>query len=285
MLCLPRGFPGSAAACCGVAGARGYTPAPPGPPPKHPHPTPYPCRRAVAVDPTDVLSHAGLGRALSESLDHAAACDAYRAALALTPQNPELWLALGLALAPIDGRHGEVVEALQLAVSYGESNLKARLTLGRYYMQLARPAEAIEQFYAAAAIDVDCFEEVVLGVGTARGQQGRLRGALSAFEAASRLNPSNARLREALVAMADNAETVEAAMAGAANAVPDVCGTACQDVVDGAGLRICAISWADGCGDAEPPAGFTVQSTVAELCRWSCAVHVWEAEHKQKSMF
>lgn len=115
---------------------------------------------------------------------------------------------------------------------------------------------------------------MALGVGTARAQQGRLREAIARFEAASRLEPSNERLRDSLGPMATKADAVEAATAGDANAVGDVCGTPCQDVVDASGYAACAVTWAAGCGEVSPPPGFTPESTVAELCRRSCAVYV-----------
>jgi hypothetical protein len=115
---------------------------------------------------------------------------------------------------------------------------------------------------------------VALAVGTARAQQGRLREAITSFEAASRLAPDNERLRDAIGPMTAKAEAVEKATAGDVNAAGDVCGTPCQDVVDASGTAACAVTWATGCGEAPPPPGFTGESTVAELCRRSCAVYV-----------
>jgi len=65
------------------------------------------------------------------------------------------------------------------------------------------------------------------------------------------------------------------ALGGAEDAVADLCGTPCQNVIDGAGYTVCAITWADGCGELPPPQGFTAQSTVAELCRKACAFYAW----------
>ena len=138
------------------------------------------------------------------------------------------------------------------------------------------------QLYAAAGIDAEYYGEVTLGVGTARAQQGRLREAVARFEAASRIDPSNAKLRGSLQPMAAQAAAVEALVAGDANAVADVCGTPCQDVVDASGYGVCAITWGQGCGDVPPPAGFGPENTVAELCRLSCAVYVFQQQQQQQ---
>ena len=130
------------------------------------------------------------------------------------------------------------------------------------------------QLYEASGIDAEYYGEVALAVGTARAQQGRLREAIASFEAASRLAPDNERLRDAIAPMEAKAEAVERATAGDVNAVADVCGTPCQDVVDASGTAACAVTWATGCGETPPPPGFTGESTVAELCRRSCAVYV-----------
>ena len=75
--------------------------------------------------------------------------------------------------------------------------------------------------------------------------------------------------------MEANAAKVEAATAGATDAAADVCGTPCQDVVDGSGYQVCAVTWRDGCGDLPPPPGFTADSTVASLCAKACAFYTW----------
>ena len=134
------------------------------------------------------------------------------------------------------------------------------------------------QLYAAAGIDAEYYGEVTLGVGTARAQQGRLLEAVARFEAASRIDPSNAKLRGSLQPMAAQVAAVEALVAGDANAVADVCGTPCQDVVDGAGTQACALTWAEGCGDAPPPDGRTADATVAELCAESCTFFAVQGE-------
>ena len=107
--------------------------------------------------------------------------------------------------------------------------------------------------------------------------QGRLREAIADFEAASAIDPADARLAASLGPMRARADAIEAAVEGAEDGAgaDGVCGTSCRDVIDASGVAVCAVTWAQGCGeDAPPPAGFTAESTVAELCRRTCAVFV-----------
>ena len=117
--------------------------------------------------------------------------------------------------------------------------------------------------------------QVKLGVGTARAQQGRLGEATTNFESASRMAPKNEKLKASLEEMRTRAAALEAAAASTSNAVSELCGTKCQDVVDTSGFNVCGITWADGCGDAPPPDGFSVESRVADLCGHACAFYVF----------
>ena len=65
-----------------------------------------------------------------------------------------------------DARQAEA--AFRQAVQVAPNDARPPLNLGRYLAKLSRPAEAIEQFYEAAVIDAEYFDEVKLGVGTAR---------------------------------------------------------------------------------------------------------------------
>ena len=70
-------------------------------------------------------------------------------------------------------------------------------------------------------------------------------------------------------------QAIERLTAGVRNAVTDVCGTPCQDIIDGSGIGACAVTWGMGCGEDTPaPLGFGAQSIVAELCAAACAAYV-----------
>jgi len=244
---------------------------------------------AVAITPTDFESHLGLASTLGAMEEFQLEVASYRNALELRPSDAMTWINLGIGLSFYEADEAEAAfrRAVELAPTDTRTVGLAPLNLGRYLAKLSRPAEAIGAFYQAAAADAEYFEEMKLGVGTARAQQGRLREALEHFQSASRMKPSNAALRESLVEMESKAALVEALAAAHPNAVAELCGTPCQDVVDAAGVTVCGITWADGCGEGvAPPEGFNAASTVVELCSSACAFHTLqlrEAEEQRKA--
>lgn len=232
-------------------------------------------KAALRLSPSDAESYVGLANALGELGEEAAKVDALRASLRLRPGDGLVWSKLGVSLSALDGHEDEAEAAFRESASLAPDDARSPLNLGRYLAKLSKPAEAIAQFYAAAGIDAEYFEEAKLGVGTARAQQGRLREAISNFEAAVRINPTNNKVRESIGPMTANAQAVETALGGTSDAVADLCGTPCQDVVDGSGYTVCGITWEDGCGELPPPPGFTAQSTVAQLCARACGFYSW----------
>lgn len=183
------------------------------------------------------------------------------------------WINLGVALSAGEDTEAETEAAFRSGVEVGSNDARAPLNLGRYLAKLSRPAEAIHYFDAAASMDAEYAAEAKLGVGTARAQQGRLREATAHFMSASAMRPADAKLQEAIGEMEQKAEQIERNRA-AEDAVAEVCGTPCQDIIDSVGTAICASSWTEGCGDAEPPSGFHGGSTVAELCPRACAYYL-----------
>uniref|UniRef100_A0A7S0JIS4 Fe2OG dioxygenase domain-containing protein n=1 Tax=Calcidiscus leptoporus TaxID=127549 RepID=A0A7S0JIS4_9EUKA len=261
-------------------------------------------RRHLALLPKDSDGHYSLGLALRSQEREAEAVQAYRTALELEPND----FACTLSLAGAHGALGEYEEErrhylravalkpdsvkalLNLGIShssFGESesaeaafrnamaadpsDARPPLNLARYLVKLARPAEAITNFYVAAAANAEYFGEVKLGVGTAQAQQGRLAEAVQSFESAHRLDQKNEKLSASLASMRTGAEKLDALQSALTNGVADVCGTPCQQVVDAGSVAMCALTWADGCGDVTPPQGFSHVSTVAQLCAHACA--------------
>ena len=268
-------------------------------------------RRQLQLLPHDADAYFGLGVALRAQERNGEAIGAYRSALSITENDPDTWSNLASALAKEErrseeqaayrealGRRPDDVKAwLNLAISYtgtdqmeesegafrsaaeaAPSDARPPLNLGRLLTKLSRPAEAIDAFYTAAVTNSEYFEEVKLGIGTARAQQGRLAEATTNFESAARMNPKNEKLAASIALMSAQAVKLEAAAAARTNALGDVCGTSCQDVVDGAGTQACALTWAEGCGDAPPPDGRTADATVAELCAESCTFFAVQGE-------
>ena len=244
----------------------------------------------MALTPSDHESHLGLAASLGSLGRATEQAAAYRTALGLRPNDVASWINLGVALSagPDTPETEAATEAafrsgVEAAARAGAPDARAPLNLGRYLAKLSRPAEALRHFRAAsAAADAEHAAEATLGAGTSLAQQGRLREAVAAFRAASAERPRDAALSASIGQMEAQAAEVEAARA-AADAVPDLCGSPCQEVVDGAGITVCEITWATGCGDgAPPPAGFGAASTVAELCPRACAFYLHQRRQRQR---
>jgi tetratricopeptide (TPR) repeat protein/SAM-dependent methyltransferase len=139
-------------------------------------------RRAISVSPQVPQFHCHLGNALQTGGDFAAAATAYRNALAMQPQSPEAHTGLGFALSQL-GRASEAVEHLNEALRADPEHFVAlnnlgdvlgeqgdldgaqdayrraialepgvaelRTKLGAVLRALGRPAEAVEQLWAA----------------------------------------------------------------------------------------------------------------------------------------
>ena len=108
-----------------------------------------------------------------------------------------------------------------------------------------------------------------------------MQQAVEDFGAASRMKPKDAKLAASLAGMQQQAEALLAFSEGRVNQVDLVegklCGTSCQDLVDGSGTAVCASTWREGCGEeAPPPAGFGADASVAELCSLSCAWYTFQ---------
>ena len=97
--------------------------------------------------------------------------------------------------------------------------------------------------------------------------------------------PNNCAIALALLLIAtgmqQQAEALLAFSEGRVNQVDllegKLCGTSCQDLVDGSGTAVCASTWREGCGEeAPPPAGFGADASVAELCSLSCAWYTFQ---------
>jgi tetratricopeptide (TPR) repeat protein len=225
---------------------------------------------AVRITPTDHESHLGLASTLGSLGRTSEQVVAYRKALQVRPTDVATWINLGVALSAGEHTEAETEAAFRSGVDAGANDARAPLNLGRYLTKLSRPAEAIHYFDRAASVDAEYLADVELSIATARAQQGRLREAIDHFMRASTMRPTDTKLQEAIVEMQLNADQVERQRA-TADAVAEVCGTPCQDIIDGAGTAVCASSWFEGCGDAEPPSGFHGDSTVAEMCPRACA--------------
>lgn len=225
---------------------------------------------ALAIEPKNFLCHSFLAGSMGALGRYADEKHHYLEAIRLRPSDVKTYLNLGISHSSLDEAE-EAEAAFRRASVVGPTDANPPLNLARFLAKMYRPAEAIHGFYRAAALNSEVFDEVKAGVGTARAQQGRLGEAVTNFESAARMSPSNKKLQDSLAAMAVNAERLAQSQARLANAVDDICGTPCQDVVDQGSISMCDLTWQDGCGDVPPPEGFAASATVAQLCAHTCA--------------
>ena len=233
----------------------------------------------LTIQPNDPEGWLALAAARGAMGEYAAEGAAYEKALKLRPDDLKAWLNLGMTRFSLEDSDG-ARDAFETAHNLSPKDARPTLSLARMLAKQSRPAEAIEAFYTAAVLDAEYFDEVKLGVGTARAQQGRLAEATESFESASRMDPKNEKLATSLTQMSERAEELSSYAHGLTDQVGELCGTPCQDVVDTSGYTVCAITWSDGCGDAPPPEGFEASSTVAQMCAKSCAFYSFATKGK-----
>ena len=101
---------------------------------------------------------------------------AYQKAVEIRPDDVKAWLNLGISRTSA-GEHAEAEAAFASASAADPQDPRPPMNLGRLLASLSRPAEAVAAFYAASALNSEYFDEVKLGVGTARAMQGRLQQA------------------------------------------------------------------------------------------------------------
>jgi len=155
---------------------------------------------ALRISPTDFESWANLAAALGSLGQYDDETAAYRRAVVLRPSDLKAWINLGISRTSA-GRPDEAEDPFRQAAAASPSDPRPPMYLGRLLSTLSRPAEAISSFYEVAALNAEYFDEVKLGVGTARAMQGHLADATDNFASASRMDPKNARLAASLEGM------------------------------------------------------------------------------------
>lgn len=148
-------------------------------------------------------------------LDEAEA--AYRALLALTPDDPDALHFVGL-IAHQKGRHGDAAALVTRAVALAPDRPTFHFNLGTVLMALRRTADAAAAFTEAARLAPDG-AETWISLGTASGRLGRYGEAASAFTRAAALAPEAARAWSGLAAARRGERKPEEALAAAEQAV------------------------------------------------------------------
>ena len=131
---------------------------------------------ALEVTPLDFDTWANMAAALGSLGEYTRETAAYQKAVEIRPDDVKAWLNLGISRTSA-GEHAEAEAAFASASAADPQDPRPPMNLGRLLASLSRPAEAVASFYAASALNSEYFDEVKLGVGTARAMQGRLQQA------------------------------------------------------------------------------------------------------------
>lgn len=107
-------------------------------------------QQAAEIQPANVRARFFLATALEQAGDEATALAEYRTLLRAAPDSAEGNLGIGALLIKIEGeKNVEGLTALQKAVTLNGSLYEARVVLGKTFIRLNRPAEAVEHLRKA----------------------------------------------------------------------------------------------------------------------------------------
>jgi serine/threonine protein kinase/Flp pilus assembly protein TadD len=121
--------------------------------------------KAVAVlaaaqqrTPNDLWLNVALGHYLTYSIEPKRPAEGvgyWRAALALRPKSPALWVALGDALAKLPGQTDHYLAAYQRAIELGPNHPRGYGALGGHYLRMGNFGKAIQLFQKSLQLDPD----------------------------------------------------------------------------------------------------------------------------------
>lgn len=124
-------------------------------------------QRAIASDPTDMLSQYRLARLLQSARDGRAARTAYERALGINPADAGVQNDYGVLLTQLN-RYQDAERALRRAVALDPNSAAARYNLGFVLARLGQRAGAFEQFklglQQAGRDEAELFEQALEGV-------------------------------------------------------------------------------------------------------------------------
>ncbi len=152
--------------------------------------------KAVALDPSNWVSHNLLGLAYDQDGRYREAITAYKAALAIRPRDPSILNNLGLAYA-LSGDHESAIQSFEQAVATGTASSKVHNNLGIAYARRERYLDAFESFKKATDEP-----RAYNNLGVALLGMGKPKQAAACFEKAIEVNPqfyekASENLREA----------------------------------------------------------------------------------------
>jgi len=150
----------------------------------------------VTLRPKDPRHLAGLADLLRERRRFDEAIPQYLAAMAMTPNDARLWIALGLAHQGA-GRAAEALEAFRKAVASDPENAFAYYQLGLASLDAKRVDEASTALHTASLKDPSR-PEIWLALGRLHALRSDKAEALQAFRRCLRLEPLNTAARKAV---------------------------------------------------------------------------------------
>lgn len=140
-------------------------------------------RKAIALAPSNWVSHNLLGLTYDRQARHADAIASYKAALALRPGEPGVLNNLGLAYA-LSGDHEAAIQTYEQAIAAGSASPKLHNNLGVAYAHRQRYADALAAFKKATDEP-----RAYNNLGVALLGMGNSKQAAACFEKAIELNP------------------------------------------------------------------------------------------------
>jgi superkiller protein 3 len=119
-------------------------------------------RKALAINPNDVLALFNLGRALSDRDEFMDAMPLFERLVDITPDDPLAWFQLAKVYEKLDLRHvsdlhtiDNAISAYRRALELDPHNLEAAFALMEVFMNLRKPEEAILVLEAAVESNPD----------------------------------------------------------------------------------------------------------------------------------
>jgi tetratricopeptide (TPR) repeat protein len=154
-------------------------------------------RRGQSRYPDDFWLNFELGTLLTQQrAGRDEAVGFYRAALALRPQSPEIYLGLGTALLR-QGKPEEAIRVLRQTLTLNPANAAAHLNLGAALAGLGKMDEAMACYRKALQLDPK-FVSAYLNLAAALQQVGKFDESIACYRAAIALNPSYAEAHAGL---------------------------------------------------------------------------------------
>ncbi len=146
-------------------------------------------RKAIEIEPNDPRLYLNLGVALAQAQDYTGAVEAYRRSLALNNRQPLVFVNLGISLAAAGDKAG-AIEAYLAATRLNSREALAWFNLANVYFQQERLGEAEENYRKAAEID-PTLSLAHFYYARALAKRGDLTSALKQVDAGLEFDPQN----------------------------------------------------------------------------------------------